>query len=183
MELETKRLLLRPLHDDDAHAMALALNNYAVAKNMARVAFPYSLEAAQHFINLQRSFDSRSKICAIAFRAAPDELLGLVSYEYAEKTGDYELGYWLRQCCWHMGIMSEAAMALVKYGFTLAHVQRLTSCYHVDNPHSGRILRKLGFGNDVPCTNSSLAQGKKVAVIKLNLTREMWLHHEKGRAS
>ena len=81
MELKTTRLLLRPLRDDDARAVASGLNNLNVSRHLARVKFPYAVEDAVAFIALQRSTDQRSKTCAIAFRCAPDELIGLISYE------------------------------------------------------------------------------------------------------
>ena len=175
MELETRRLLLRPLRDDDAIAMAQALNNFNVSRNLARVKFPYAVQDAQTFIDLQRTFDLRSAICAITFRAAPDELIGMVTYEYDEKNPAPELGYWLRECCWNMGIMSEAATALAGYAFTQGGVDALRSGYHIDNPNSGRILRRLGFVELDQEMNFSLAQNKEIPVMKLRLTRESWL--------
>lgn len=172
MKIETKRLLLRPLCDNDAHAIAQALNNYEVAKNLARVAFPYKLEAAQDFITMQRNFDPRSVVCAIAFRAAPDELLGIASYEVDDSV--CEFGYWLRQCCWHMGIMSEAAKALVEVSFSDAKLAALHSSFHIDNPHSGKILEKLGFVETHQEMNYSLAQSQYVSTSKVKLTRESW---------
>jgi RimJ/RimL family protein N-acetyltransferase len=169
MELETKRLLLRPLRDDDAYAMTSAVNNYEVSKNLARVAYPYSLGDAKEFINLQRGFEKPSQTCAIAFRAAPDELIGVVAYE-----ANLEFGYWLRQCCWNMGLMSEAAAALLQHAMTQTDIPRLKSGYHTDNPNSGRILRKLGFIETHVEMNFSVAQNKDVPVMKMVLTRETW---------
>jgi RimJ/RimL family protein N-acetyltransferase len=166
MEIETKRLLLRPLRDDDAVAMAHALNNFSVSKNLARVKFPYSVEDAIGFINLQRGFVAPSKVCAITFRCAPDELIGMVSIRE-----DFELGYWLRECCWHQGIMSEAASALVADVFKQPEIQTLHSCYYTHNPNSGRILRKLGFVETHQAMQFSLAQGKDVPVMKMRLNR------------
>jgi len=182
MELETRRLLLRPLRDEDAPAMAHALNNINVSRNLARVAFPYGLADAQAFIALQRSFDQRSKICAITFKCAPDELIGVTTYEVDAK-GACEFGYWLRECCWHMGVMSEAAVALVQHAFATALLEALQSGYHTDNPNSGRILRKLGFVETHEELNFSLAQGKEVPVMKMNLPSARWLEQQKGRAT
>jgi RimJ/RimL family protein N-acetyltransferase len=170
MDIETKRLLLRPLRDDDAPAMVQALNNFEVAKNLARVPFPYTLEGADFFIALQRDFKQPSMTCAIAFRCAPDELIGVVSYE-----DNFEFGYWLRQCCWHMGIMSEAAAALVQYAMTQTEVAAFSSGYHIDNPHSGQILRRLGFEEMHEELNFSIARGEEVPVAKMQLTRAGWL--------
>jgi RimJ/RimL family protein N-acetyltransferase len=177
MDIETKRLLLRPLRDEDAPAIAVGVNNFAVSKNLARVPFPYSIEAAADFIARQGEFAATKKICAIAFRCAPDEAIGVVSYE-----ANFEFGYWLRQCCWRMGLMSEAAAALVQFGFSVEGLAQLYSSYHADNPNSGRILRKLGFVETHEAMDFSLAQGKEVPVIKLVLTRESWLAQQKGRA-
>ncbi len=177
MAIETKRLLLRPLRDEDAPAIATALNNYDVAKNLARVPFPYAVKAAQDFITRQRSFAAPNKICAIAFRCAPDELIGAVSYE-----ASLDFGYWLRPCCWNMRIMSEAATALVSHAFAVEKLEKLNSSYHLDNPNSGRILRKAGFAETHQEMNYSLAQGKNVPVMKLQLTRAAWLVQQKGRA-
>ena len=180
MELETRRLLLRPLGDDDAHAMAQALNNYEVVKNLGPVPFPYSLENARFFINLQRSFDPRSMTCAIAFRCAPGELIGMVSYKFDDKRGPPEFGYWLRQCCWRMGIMTEAATALVQYAFETAKVEQLLSGFW--NPISGRILTKIGFEETHHTTIFSVSQNREVPSTKLRLTRAAWLAQQKGRA-
>jgi len=183
MELETRRLLLRPLRDDDAHAIVNGLNNYNVAKNLSRVPFPYAVDDATFFINLQRGFDPRSKICAITFKCAPDELIGVIAYEYMREKGELDLGYWLRECCWHMGIMSEAAAALVRYAFTVQDIDNLVSGYFNENPNSGHILRRLGFENDYPSTTFSIAQGKDVPVTRFNLTLARWAAKQESRAA
>ena len=182
MELETRRLLLRPLRDDDAQAMALALNNLNVSRNLAKVKHPYTAEDATAFIHRQRSFDPRSVICAIAFRCAPDELIGVVAYEYGANDAS-EFGYWLRECCWNLRIMSEAATALVNYALTQGGVETLLSGYHTGNPNSGRILQKLGFVETHQTMNFSAAQGTEIPVAKLRLTREAWLAQQKSRAA
>ena len=183
MELETRRLLLRPLRDDDAHALTLGLNNINVSRNLARVPYPYALEDAQTFIKMQKSSDPRSLVLAIVFRAAPDELIGMVTYEYGINRDDVIFGYWLSESCWKMRLMSEAAAALVNYAFTQGGVDTLTSAFHTDNPNSGRILQRLGFSQTHEEMNFSLAQAKLVPSAKLRLTRESWLAQQKGRAA
>ena len=183
MELETTRLLLRPLRDDDAHAMTSALNNLNVSSNLARVKFPYMLADAQAFIPLQRGFDPRSKICAITFRCAPDELIGMVSYEYDINKDDAIFGYWLRECCWKMGIMSEAASAIVHYAFTQGQATTLLSAYHNDNPNSWHILRRLGFVETQHTMSFCLAENRNVPSTQLKLTAEAWAAQQKSRAA
>jgi RimJ/RimL family protein N-acetyltransferase len=174
MDIETKRLLLRPLRDDDAPAIARALKNYDVCKNLARVPFPYTLQDAAAFIALQANHEPRSKTCAIAFKCAPDELIGVVSYEYFALKDQIEFGYWLSECCWHQRLMSEAAAALVKFAFTQTETPALHAGYYLENPVSGRILQGLGFAGGRQGMSFSLAQGKEVPVIRVQLARERW---------
>ncbi len=173
MELLTQRLLLRPFRAEDCHAVAQGLNNINVARNLARVKFPYQVEDARQWFELQKGFDPRSVIRAIAFRAAPDELIGTISYETRDQA-DAVFGYWLREFCWHIGLMSEAAAALVHYAFTSGEVEALASAYHKDNPHSGHILGRLGFVENRETMSDCLALNIKVPSIQLRLTREAW---------
>ena len=181
MELETRRLLLRPLRDNDAPAMARALNNYEVAKNLSRVPFPYSQNEARQFILRQRGFDPQSKVRAITFRAAPDELLGVVAYEDKAKGETFEFGYWLSESCWGMRIMTEAAQAMVTQAFMSDGVEALTAGYW--NLISGRLLRNLGFVDTYLSSIFSLALNREVPVVRLELTRSKWLGQQKSRAA
>ncbi len=181
MELETRRLLLRPLQDHDAPAMAHALNNFEVSKYLSRVPFPYGLDDARNFINLQRGFDPATKICAIAFRAAPDELIGVIAYERKANGVGFEFGYWLSESCWGMRLMTEAAIAMVGQAFLTDGIDVLSSGYW--NPVSGRLLRNLGFVETHRTTILSLAQKREVPAVKLELTRAMWVAQQKGRAA
>jgi RimJ/RimL family protein N-acetyltransferase len=172
MEIETKRLLLRPLRDDDAPVMARRLNNYEISKHLARVPFPYGLEDAQAFIRLRREYDERSKICAITFKCAPDEILGAVAYEYSIEKDKTEFGYWLSECCWGQRIMTEAATALLDYAFTKGEIGELSAGYR--NPVSGHLLRNLRFKETHESMSFCLAQNTKVPTTKLKLTRAQW---------
>jgi RimJ/RimL family protein N-acetyltransferase len=181
MELETRRLLLRPLHDHDAPAMARALNNFEVVKNLGPVPYPYKLEDAEQFIARQRGFDPRSVTSAIAFRAAPEELIGMVSYKFEPGEAHAEFGYWLSESCWGMRLMSEAAAALVAHAFSNANVEELRSGFW--NPISGRILRRLGFEETCRAPIFSAAQNREVPAVKLHLSRAMWEEQQKSRAA
>jgi RimJ/RimL family protein N-acetyltransferase len=171
MIIETKRLILRPLADYDAPAMAAGLNNLNVSRNLTPVAWPHTIEMAQWFINKQRNLNASSLSRAIAFRAAPDEMIGHITYEYHEN-GHTEFGYWLKECCWHMGLMTEAATALINFARTETEIEIIHSSYHTDNPNSGRILRRLGFVETHLEMKFSVAQQKEVPVMQMVWKRE-----------
>ena len=182
MELETRRLLLRPLRSDDAPAIALGANNLNVSRNLTRVKFPYSITDAREFLALARGFDPRTNICAITFKCAPDELIGIIGYEIMA-TGEFDFGYWLRECCWHMRIMTEAATAMVSYAFEVDHLDGLNAGFHTDNPNSGRILRNLGFIESGVIKEKCLSQGKPVDCMRLQLAQQAWFAQKESRAA
>ena len=170
--VETERLLLRQFRDDDATRIVELLNDYEVSKNLSVVKYPYRLEDAVYFINLQRGFDPRSRTCAICFRHSPDKLLGTVSYKFEFEEAVPEFGYWLGQIYWGNRIMTEAASALVGFAFSNPEIQSLNSGYW--NPISGRLLRNIGFEETHQSKLFCLAQNKEVPVTKLQLKRSRW---------
>ena len=119
--------------------------------------------------------DNRSSFRAITLRDSPDDLLGIVSIEWSESKLDSEIGYWLVQRHWGHGLMSEAVQAMVKHAFETGFVEKIVSCFFVENPASGTVLAKAGFESTGQCTSPSKAQGQDVPVITVALTKSRWL--------
>ena len=173
--IETERLRLRPLRDDDARDIALLINTYDIAKNLARVPFPYALADAEEFLRWLKTCKGQSRFSAICLRSSGDGLQGIISYEWNETKQDVEMGYWLVKDQWGKGLMSEAAKAMVSHAFEVAGVNDMMSCYFNENPASGKVLRRVGFETVGACLQISKAQGKEVPVTNMRLTRERWL--------
>lgn len=169
--IETTRLLLRDVHLNDVDTIVRELNNFNIARNTARIPFPYHRDDALDFISFVKTLDERSLVCAISERSNPTEMLGIASYEFSAEQNNAELGYWLSESHWGKGFMTEAVAAIVHHAFTTAKLSHLVSCYHNDNPVSGRILRRVGFVEIGQCTSFSKAQGKDIAVTNLKLSR------------
>ena len=172
--IETQRLVLRPLRDDDAMQIVSALDDFNICRNLARVPYPYHRDDALDFLSFVAGRDQRSHFSAICKRQTPDRLIGIISYEWSDSRQNAELGYWLSQPHWGKGLMTEAATAMVKHAFTVNAHETMVACYHDDNPVSGQILHRLGFGRIGACSNFSKAQGKELPVTNMQLTRERW---------
>ncbi len=142
MFARTPRLLLRPGWADDAAALAAALNEESLARNLARVPFPYSLDHAQDF--LARSIDHRHPRLLVFSRThGTPRLVGGCGLTPGED-GAVELGYWIARPYWGLGFATEAARALVQSARAMGH-RTIRARHAVDNPASSRVLRKLGF--------------------------------------
>jgi RimJ/RimL family protein N-acetyltransferase len=172
--IETERLHLRPLQDSDAADIATLINDYDIAKNLSRVPHPYTLEDARTFLEFAASQTEKTRFSAICLKTAPDALQGVISYEWNAEKQSADFGYWLAKPLWGQGLMSEAAKAMVAHAFDVANVDTIMSCYHNDNPASGKVLSHAGFTEIGPCTEFSMARDCDVAVTNVQFTRAMW---------
>ncbi|OJY69718.1 MAG: GNAT family N-acetyltransferase [Sphingobium sp. 66-54] len=142
MFARTPRLLLRPGWIDDTAALAAALNEQSLSRTLARVPFPYTEEDARGFLAQPADLRHPHLLAFSRTRGQP-RLVGGCGIDPAGD-GTVELGYWIARPYWGLGFATEAAGALVQAARALGH-RRIRARHAVDNPASGRVLRKLGF--------------------------------------
>jgi len=85
---------------------------------------------------------------AVTLRDAPDMLLGTVSLRRYARDRRAELGYWLAQPAWGHGFATEAARAMIDFGFSGLGLARIYAQVLADNRASLRVLDKLGMVNE-----------------------------------
>jgi RimJ/RimL family protein N-acetyltransferase len=134
----TERLLLRPGWAEDAPALSRALCDERVVRNLSRVPWPYGLDDAEQF--LARSPEPRRPRFLICLRDRP-EPIGVISIQ----DDIPNLGYWLARDHWNKGYATESGRAVVALADESLRLPRLTASHALDNPASGKVLRKLGF--------------------------------------
>jgi len=164
-DLATERLSLRRPNDRDVDAIVGVVGNWEVARRLARVPHPYSPADARFFLDYVASAEW---VWAITLRGA-DTLLGAIGLTPEEGADAAELGYWLSPAHWGSGITTEAARAVVAFGFERLGLPVITSGYFVDNSPSGRVLRKLGFVETGHVMRPCLATGSEVPSIRMEL--------------
>lgn len=135
----TNRLLLRPIWPEDWQAIHQGIADKGVVRNLARAPWPYSEEHAREFAQL--SVEPNFPRFLIT-RACDATLVGCIGID--EHEGDVELGYWIARPFWGQGFATEAACGVLEIAAMLGHT-RVVASHFLDNPASGRVLRKLGF--------------------------------------
>ena len=142
MFARTSRLLLRPGWAEDAPALAAAIADEMIVRNLATAPWPYSLRDAEAFLAQPRDPAMPSFLIFERTDGAP-QLVGSCGLG-RRPSGAVEMGYWIVRAHWGRGYATEAATALIDIGRTLGFSQ-LEGSHFVDNPASGRVLEKLGF--------------------------------------
>lgn len=141
MFIRSERLFLRPGWPEDWGAIFSQIADEAVVRNLIRVPWPYTPEAARQFATLGQ--DRRCPHFLITLPGAQGvDLVGVIGLTPGHEAA--ELGYWIGRDHWGRGYATEASRAVLRLARTLGHT-RLNASHFIDNPASGRVLRKVGF--------------------------------------
>lgn len=145
-ELRTPRLLLRPFCPEDAPAVRHLAGAREVALNTLNVPHPYGEGAAESWIAGHREAWARGTEAVFAItRAGDGELVGAMGLRLQPEHAAAELGYWIGVPFWGNGYATEAARAVLAYGFGPLGLQRIYAHHFARNPASGRVLEKIGM--------------------------------------
>lgn len=172
MFARTPRLLLRPGFPEDAPALAAALADQGIARNLANVPWPYSMRDAEAFLASPRDPVLPSLLIFERGKAAP-QLAGACGLG-RRPSGSVELGYWIATPFWGQGYATEACSALVEIARVLG-LPSLEGSHFIDNPASARVLEKLGFeALGILAPRMCCARGEEVParLMRLELKRE-----------
>lgn len=142
MFARTRRLLLRPGFPEDAPALAAAIGDEAIVRNLASVPWPYLMRDAEAFLASPRDPALPSFLVFERTDGSP-RLVGSCGLG-RRPSGAVELGYWIARPFWGRGLATEAGTALLDIARTLGFPS-LEASHFTDNPASGRVLEKLGF--------------------------------------
>lgn len=142
MFARTERLLLRPGWAEDAPALAAAIADETIVRNLATAPWPFTLRDAEAFLARPRDPVLPSLLIFERTTDAP-RLVGACGLG-RRSSGAVELGYWISCPSWGRGFATEACAALIDIARTLG-LRQLEGSHFVDNPASGRVLEKLGF--------------------------------------
>jgi len=142
MFARTPRLLLRPGWPEDAAALYGAIADEAIVRNLARAPWPYTMDDAVDFLSREHDPLQPTFVIIKRTRGTP-HLIGGCGIS-AQEDGSLELGYWIARPYWGLGFATEAASTVMQIARATG-LQGIRCSHFVDNPASGRVIRKLGF--------------------------------------
>jgi RimJ/RimL family protein N-acetyltransferase len=144
--LRTRRLVLRPFRADEGPRVDELAGDRAIADTTANVPHPYPAGGGQAFIatHAPRWAAGEDAVFAMAL-AETDETIGVISLQVNPVGNLAVLGYWLGHAYWNNGYTTEAARAVIDFGFERMGLNRIEATYLMRNPASGRVMEKAGM--------------------------------------
>ena len=146
--LTSKRLVLRPFTPGDAEDVQRLAGAEEVADTTLNIPHPYADGLAEAWIESHAdAFQERERV-ALAITDSDAVLVGAISLRLELGHKRAELGYWIGVPYWGRGYATEAAGAMVEYGFNELGLNRIHARHLARNPTSGRVLEKAGLTHE-----------------------------------
>ncbi len=146
LELRTPRLLLRPFAPEDEEVLFGFLNEPRVRRYLCDD-LPVPREMVQEQLALsERNFRERGFGLFSLFPAeAPGTFIGFTGLGRIDEGEEVELWYALSPGHWGQGLATEAAGAMLRFGFEQLGLQELWAGANLDNAASFRVMERLGM--------------------------------------
>lgn len=160
-ELETERLFLRQIEDDDVEQLYEMLSDPEVAK------FDYfypvaSKEEVMKFIKRYKDqLEENEEITWGIILKEKNKLIGICCLgDFDEGASRSEIGYDITRTEWYKGYATEALESVVDYGFKIMNLNRIEATVTPGNDASIKVLRKLNFIQEGIVRERDLIKGK-----------------------
>jgi 8-oxo-dGTP diphosphatase len=141
-------LTLRALREADAVQLHRLVNDWEVARMLARVPFPYPRELADEWIASTRAQIEAGTAWHLAI-TRDDALVGCVGLTTAPDAPRHaELGYWVGRRHWGQGIGPEAAGRLARWALANLDLDVIHASVLEENKRSAAVLARIGFLED-----------------------------------
>jgi [ribosomal protein S5]-alanine N-acetyltransferase len=141
-KIETERLILRKITLDDAEDIYVYASNEEVTRYVTWDTHS-SLSDTTEFIN---SFLPQYDAPWGIELKENGKFIGTVHFVlWQPKHNSAEMGYVLSKECWGKGLITEAAKAIISFGFESMKLVRIQARCFLENEGSERVMEKLGM--------------------------------------
>ena len=148
-QLETMRLVLRPLELADAEQIQRLFPHWEIVKHLAAVVpWPYPADGALTFVRdvaLPAVARGEQSNWTLRLKTNPEQLIGSIALIHSPSRPHENRGFWIG-LPWHgRGLMTEAADAVTDYWFNVLKFSVLRISKAAANLASRRVSEKQGM--------------------------------------
>jgi ribosomal-protein-alanine N-acetyltransferase len=144
--IETERLILRGFRTEDAGDVQRLAGDKAIASTTLRIPHPYEDGIAEKWIGThQEDFEKGKAVNFAITERKQGYLIGAIGLTINKEHENAELGYWIGKPYWNNGYCTEAAKAVLRYGFETLGLNRIHAGHFKRNAASGNVIRAVGM--------------------------------------
>lgn len=143
-EIKTERLILSQLKEEDLDLVTEYLQNRIFSDLTSNIPYPYTRQDAEFWLKMSGAAFDKNTGFTFAVRNKEGQIMGAVGL-HDRDDDKAELGYWMGIPFWNKGYITEAAKAVIDFGFKELHVNKIYATCFLHNPASGRIMEKAGM--------------------------------------
>lgn len=173
LDTEMSGVELRQYTDDMAMDLVIAANHPEISRFMSdRFPYPYTLTAASEWIAFTREEPEPQNYAVFL----GDELVGGVGAAHLglERTGAYEIGWWLTPSHWRRGITSAAVRTLIAELFGVRGAMKVRAPVMAPNTASAAVASKVGMQLEGTQRQLFLKGGVRHDQLDFGMTRDQW---------
>jgi ribosomal-protein-alanine N-acetyltransferase len=144
--LETERLILRELVEDDARDILNCFSNAEVLRYYGQKPLTSLDQVKQIIRNFSTNYDEKRGIKWGIEQKEIGSLIGTIGFqEWSIEHNRAEISYALFPEKWGNGFAREAVKKIISYGFEDLGLERIGAVVFVENKASNHLLTRLGF--------------------------------------
>jgi len=190
--LYTPRLTLRGFSWADVPRVQELVSDRQVAAGSFRIPHPYPEGAAETWFEAQSRAVTEGRAFTFAVTLTgtrspgrendlsdTGHLIGTVALELELDQYRAELGYWIGTSYWDKGFATEAARAVLNFGFSRTQLHRIVAQRFAENAASARVLQKLGFVQEGVLRQERFKDSRFRDVVTYGMLRDDWVRGRK----
>lgn len=142
--LETERLILSQLEEKDIPFIVEFLQHRIFSDLTSNIPYPYTEDDAKFWVKMSREVFENKTGFTFGIRNKEEQIIGAIGL-HDRDDDKAELGYWIGIPYWNKGYVTEAANAIIGFGFKELALNKIYATHLLHNPASGKIMEKIGM--------------------------------------
>ncbi|ARF16197.1 GNAT family N-acetyltransferase [Sporosarcina ureae] len=171
--LETDRLILRELTNEDAEGIFACFTNEDVTRFYGQETLKSVVEAEKIVDIFSKNYREKRGIRWGIELKKNKGIIGTIGFNaWLPKHKRAEIGYEIHPQQWRKAYTSEAVSEVITYGFDVMGLTRIGAVVFIENEASNKLLGKVGFQQEGVLRNYMHQDGKPYDTYVYSLLRE-----------
>ena len=173
--IETSRLKLRSFDLEDASDVQRLAGMREIADTTVNIPHPYEDGMAEQWIaSHKKEYEAGTNVVFAVVLRESMKLIGAIGLTIDRSAQKGELGYWIGRSFWGRGYCTEAATAVLDYGFMALGLNRISAGHFARNPASGRVMEKIGMIVEGTARQDMIKWGNYEDLVLYGILRNEW---------